>query len=271
MWQCRAYLHLLRLDRNCRGATCGRKGNQGCSQLRLGTSCSILFVPMLGTEVCLILARTAGLSCQLHRSRVVLGNLARLLCDCRLCYLRSHLGPEARQWHYGPYTVQACDSAAHAWIQQMPASRAPYRILGPKSSFRHLDLWLQRVPLQHFYSSTRVAAIATIESKISCLDHSSTGHHSALLTETLMYCSCRWLATAAAVPTEREQASKRSDYTRKPCSLSGSPVREIREYCSRMGSAQYLVQHTRQYNQTLGTQRSDWIGKVARMHSALAL
>lgn len=32
----------------------------------------------------------------------------------------------------------------------MSNSRAPYLVLGPKSSLRYLDSWLQRVRLEHF-------------------------------------------------------------------------------------------------------------------------
>lgn len=104
---------------------------------------------MLGTEVCLILARMAGLSCQLHRLRLVLGNLAKLLCDCRLCYLRSHPGPEARQWHCGSHNVsRPAILQPRAGYSKCPLA-APRILFGPKSPFRHLNWWLQRVPLEH--------------------------------------------------------------------------------------------------------------------------
>lgn len=54
-----------------------------------------------------------------------------------------------------------------------------------------------------------MTAIATIETKISCLSQSSPRHHSALVIETFTYCCCCWLATAAAVPAEKGQVSGR--------------------------------------------------------------
>lgn len=120
-----------------------------------------------------------------------------------------------------------------------------------------------------------MTAIATIETKISCLDQSSPRHHRPFDIETYIgtftYCCCCWLVTAAAVPTEKGQVSERSRPNPGGFLAFGLTCPRILDMLLTHGLSPGSGKHVEQYNGTPGPQRRDLIGKVARIRSVLAL